>query len=67
AQMTKAQHFRFLATLGMTEIRDKIIATNPFYLPLSAHNGRGVVLIAACGMIGLMFCVVKSGPDRGFD
>ena len=38
AQMRKAQHFRFLATLGMTEIRDKIIAKNPFYLPPSARE-----------------------------
>ena len=33
--------FRFLATLGMTGRRGRIIATNPFYLPLSAHDGRG--------------------------
>ncbi len=28
--------FRFLATLGMTERRGRIIPANPFYLPLSA-------------------------------
>ena len=40
--------FRFLAPLGMTVgglgvtgRRGRIIAAIPFYLPLSAHDGRG--------------------------
>ena len=33
--------FSFLATLGMTERRGRIIAAIPFYIPLSAHDGRG--------------------------
>ena len=39
--MTVAQHFRFLAPLGMTGTRGQIIATNPFYLPMSARQVRG--------------------------
>ena len=33
--------FRFLAPLGMTVRRGRIVAAIPFCLPLSAHDGRG--------------------------
>ena len=34
--------FRFLAALGMTEKWGWIIATNLIYIPLSAHDGKGL-------------------------
>ena len=35
--------FRFLATLGMTVRRSRIVATTPFCLPLSASDGGEIV------------------------